>query len=175
MNDGRSRQEQGPALGDVARDAMDHASMIVRDELKIARLEARRYVDHVKRDVAPRALFATAAAACALLAAITGAIALFLGILWVIGSIAWTFLIFAAMFTTFAAVLANLSRRPAMVASSVEIERGFPAVKMEEHRPEHALAAQERPEAHAMIVEAARREDREDRVKGEPPKATPRW
>lgn len=165
MNHKRSRHEVDGELplGAVARDAMDHASMIVRDEIKIVRLQVRRYVEHVRGDVAPRALIVVAAGVIALLAALCFAIALFLAIAWAIGSVAWTFLIFAALLTVGAVVLVGASRRPARVTSSEEIERRFPAVKMESAREEQALVRQRRPEAHTVIVEEARREDR-DRV-----------
>lgn len=175
MNGDRSRHGEGPALGDVARDAMDHASVIVRDEIKIARLEARRYVDHVKRDVAPRALFGVAAAACALLAGVAFLVALFFAILWVLGSIAWSFLVLAVLFTAIALALAGRARRPAALLGSVEIEERFPAVKMEGARREHARVMQESPEAHAAIVEEARREARQERSDTEPPNKTARW
>ena len=62
MSDGHNGHTNGSALGDVARDVMDHASMIVRDRLELTRLEAHRYAEHVKKDVAPRAAFGAAAA-----------------------------------------------------------------------------------------------------------------
>jgi hypothetical protein len=65
-----------PALGDVARDVMDHGTMILRDGIKLAKLEARRYSEHLLREVAPRGVVAALAA----VAVLCGLIALFLGI-----------------------------------------------------------------------------------------------
>ncbi len=146
-------------LGDVARDVMDHVGVILRDRARIARLEAQRFGEHVKHDVAPRALFGTAAAVCALVAAVCGLLALFLGIAWAIGSVAWTFLIFAVLFCVGAAVFAGtMARRPTTARETAEaIARRFPAARSEA-APEHALVRQEAPEAHREDVVEARRE-----------------
>lgn len=146
------------ALGDVARDVMDHASMIVRDRVEIARLEARRWKDHLARDVAPRALFAVGAALCALLALTAGLVALFLALAAALGSVAWTFLIFAGLFVLAGVVMAGFYTRSPVPLGAEDIARRFPAVRSEPARPEHALVRQEHPEAHRMITAEAARE-----------------
>lgn len=162
MNDGRSRHDEAdrPALGDVARDVMDHASMIVRDEIKIARLSAGRWVEHAKRDVAPRALIAAALGIVGLLAVVFALLAIFLGFVAATGSVAWTFVIFAVAFGVGALVLVGLYRRPARVETSDDIERRFPAVRLgeQEHRPEQALVREETLPAHRVIVVEANRQ-----------------
>jgi uncharacterized membrane protein len=100
-----------PALGDVARDVMDHATLIVRDQVEIGRLEARRYADHVRRDVAPRAARTVAVLALAGVAAACGLVALFLGIARALGSVAWTFAIYGVLFAA-AALIARAAMAP---------------------------------------------------------------
>jgi hypothetical protein len=100
---------QGPALGGVARDVVDHAAMIGRDWLNIGKLEARRYGEHLRRDVATRVAWGAVVAILAALAGLCGIIALFWGIAVAIGSVAWTFVIFAALFAVLAMVAAALS------------------------------------------------------------------
>lgn len=161
MNDGRSRHDEGgdrKALGDVARDAMDHASMIVRDEVAIARLEVRRWIEHLKRDVAPRGVIAGAMGITGLLAGVFALLAVFLAIVAATDSVAWACAIYAVLFGVATIVLVGLYRRPARLQTAEDIERQFPAVKMEERRPEHALVKQETPPAHRVIVVEANRE-----------------
>src|SRR5262245_45199925 len=115
MNVERPRQGNGSdrqPLGDVARDMMDHVSMIARDEAKLARLSVRRYVENMRQDVAPKAGYAAGAAVCGGLAILMGLIALFLGIAYALGSVAWTFLIFAAAFAVVTVVMAGLYKKP---------------------------------------------------------------
>jgi hypothetical protein len=102
-----------PALGDVARDVMDHATIIVRDRIRIGQMEARRYAEHVRRDVAPRAALVAAALGLLLVAALCGLVALFIGIAVAIGSVAWTLVIYCAIFALAALVTAALASREA--------------------------------------------------------------
>lgn len=96
-----------PALGDVARDMMDQGTMILRDEIKLAKLEARRYSEHLVRDVAPRA----AVAGLAAVAVLCGLIALFLGVASALGSVAWAFAVYGALFAVTALLAAGLWAR----------------------------------------------------------------
>jgi hypothetical protein len=114
---GEPRRE---ALGDVARDVMDHLSMMARDQAKMARLSARHYLEHLRAEVAPRALFLAAVSACVALAGVCFLIALFLGIAAALGSVAWTFLIFTGLFGAAAVALAGLASRPARLPTGVE-------------------------------------------------------
>lgn len=171
MNDQRPRRAEDPAgarreaLGEVARDVMDHASMIVRDRVEIARLEARRWKETLRRDVAPKAALATGVVVCALLALTAGLIALFLAVAAALGSVAWAFLIFAGLFVLAAVALAGFYTRLPAAMSTEDIEKRFPAVRAEPHRPERALVRQEGREAHAVITaEAAREGERERRT-----------
>jgi len=113
MNEGRPRQDDTAreALGDVARDVIDHVSMLVRDEVKIARLSARRYAEHLRADVAPRAGLIVGAAVLALLAVVFALIALFRGLVAALGSVTWTLVIFAALFALGAAVMVGFARQ----------------------------------------------------------------
>lgn len=171
----RSRQENGgrrppvaePAsasLGDVARDLMDHASMIARDEARMARLSVSRYVEHLRTDVAPRAMWGAATGVCAALALVCALLALFLGIVWAIGSVAWTFLIFAGLFIIGAGAAASLYGRPARLTTAEDIERRFPSVRAHEAAPERVLSQQATPEAHAQVKAEALREAEEARL-----------
>jgi hypothetical protein len=150
---GRAREP----LGDVARDVMNHASAIARDELSLARLAARRYAEHVRRDVAKPALLGGAAAASGGLAALFGLIALFLGIAQAIDSVAWAFAIYCALFAAGAALLLGYRRRVTLVRGEDILTR-LPAVQAAAREPEHALVRQETPEAHRRLVDEARRE-----------------
>jgi hypothetical protein len=160
MNETRPRpgEPRHEALGDVARDVMDHVSMIARDESKMARLAVRRYVEHLRAEVAPRALFRAGVGACVALAGVFFLIALFLGIAWAIGSVAWTFLIFAALFGAGAVLLAAFAGRPARLESGEAIARRFPAARTDEGRPSQALVRQTSPEGHRAVVAEAQRE-----------------
>ena len=161
MDRGRDGSGNGVAFGDVARDVMDHASAIVRDELRLGKLSARRYAEHVRRDVAPRAAFGLVAGVLAGLAVLFGLIALFWGIASALGSVAWTFVIYAAAFAVGAVIAAGLRGRPPHRESADEIARRFPAARTREAFPEHQLVIQETsPEAHAKEIEEARREAR---------------
>ena len=149
----------GPALGNVARNLLDHATMIVRDEIKIGRLEARRYAEHVRRDLAPRAAYVTAAASLGAVGALSLLIAVFLGIAWAIGSVAWAFAIYGVLFAVAAVVVAVLARRPPRRDEAAELARRFPAARAKASEPEHLLVAQQsRPELHRREVEEAQRE-----------------
>jgi hypothetical protein len=143
----------------VARDVLDHATMIVRDEIKMGRLSARRYADHLRRDVAPRAGWIAAAAALGGLGVLAFAVGLFLGIAHALGSVAWTFVIYGAALTVAAVVAAALSGQPSQRDEGEAIARRFPAARLRPSLPEHLAAAQRsRPEAHREAVEEARRE-----------------
>src|ERR1700733_13471420 len=91
----RPRGEGEPqALGDVARDVIDHVTILLRDQIGIVRLEARRLAERARRDVLPRAALLALAAGLAGLAGLLGLVALFLGIAFAIG-VAWAFAIYA--------------------------------------------------------------------------------
>lgn len=151
----------GQALGSVARDVLDHATTIVRDEIKIARLEARRYGEHLRRDVARPAALGAAAVSLGALGALFGLIALFLGIARAIDSVAWTFAIYAGAFCVAGVVAYAMAKRPQHRDVGEEIARRFPATRTKESEREHLLVAQRtRPEAHREEVAEARREAR---------------
>jgi len=151
-------------LGEVARDVMDHASAIARDELALARLSARRYAEHVRRDVAPPALLGGAAVVTGSLGVMFGLIALFLGIARAIDSVAWTFAIYCALFAAGAALLLSTRRRAAALRGD-EILGRLPAVRIAERAPEHALVRQETPEAHRALVDEAAREAQRSEIR----------
>jgi hypothetical protein len=143
----------------VARDVVDHATTIVRDEIKMGRLSARRYAEHLRRDVAPRAGWIAAAVALGGLAVLAFAIGLFLGIAHAIGSVAWTFVIYGAALTVTAVIAAALSSQPSRRDEGEAIARRFPAARARPSLPEHGVTAQRSgPEAHREAVEEARRE-----------------
>ena len=159
MDRGRDGSGNGVAFGDVARDVMDHASAIVRDELRLGKLSARRYAEHVRRDVAPRAAFGLVAGVLAGFAVLFGLIALFWGIASALGSVAWTFAIYAGFFAVCAIVAAALMGRPPHRETADEIARRFPAARARPTYPVHQLVVQETsPAAHAKEIEEARRE-----------------
>lgn len=147
------------ALGDVARDVMDQASVILRDRLKIGKLEARRYVEHVRRDLAPRAAYGAVTAALATVAVLCGLVALLIGIAHALGSVAWAFAIYAAAFAVATIVALSLGARPPRRDEGEEIARRFPAARTKESQPEHLLVTQRStPEAHWEEIREARRE-----------------
>ncbi|APR83815.1 Hypothetical protein A7982_09164 [Minicystis rosea] len=150
------------ALGDVARDVLDHITMIARDETKIARLSAKRVATHLREDVAPKALYAAGAGVCAALAGLFALIALFWGIAVALGSAAWAFVIYAVLFALAAVVLAGYMRRAAELHPSEAIERRFPATRAVETKREHALARLSTPEAHREVTSEAEREASRD-------------
>jgi hypothetical protein len=143
----------------VARDVLDHATMIVRDEIKVGRLSARRYAEHLRHDVAPRAGWIAVAAALGGLAVLAFAIGLFLGIAHAIGSVAWTFVIYGAALTVTAVVAAVISKNPSRRDEGEAIARRFPAARARPSLPEHGIVGQRSiPEAHREEVAEARRE-----------------
>lgn len=152
------------ALGEVARDTIDHAGMLLRDEVKIARLGVNRYVEHVRRDVAPTALWTAAAVSAGGLAALLLLIGAFLGIAAALGSVAWTFVIYAAAFTVGAGAAWSMRGRALAHPSAEDINRRFPAVRAQPSRPEHALARAAQPEAHAEAKREAAREASAPRI-----------
>jgi hypothetical protein len=151
---------QGPqAIGEVARNVIDHVTMIARDEVKIAGLEARRRIEHLRRDVAQPLAYRTAAWLAAAVAGLCGLIAVFLGIAHALGSVAWAFVIYTALFAVVAVAAAALSSRPPRRDVGEEIARRFPAARTRATEPEHLLVAQRgTTEAHQREVEEARRE-----------------
>ncbi len=159
MERGRAGSGNGEALGDVARDVMDHATAIARDQVNLGKLAARRYAERVRREMAPRAAFVAAAGVVGGLAGVFGLLALFLGIAQAISSVPWTFAIYSAVFAVVAVVLVSLSARTPRRDEGEEIARRFPAARMKETRPEHLIVVQRSaPEAHAEAVSEARRE-----------------
>jgi Putative Actinobacterial Holin-X, holin superfamily III len=147
------------ALGDVARDVMDHASAILRDRLQIGKIEARRYAEHVRRDVAPRAAFRAGAAALAALAVLFALVALFLGIADALGSVAWAFAIYAAAFAVGAIAVASAAGRAVHRDEREEMARRFPTARMEATMPEHLLVEpRSRADALPQKVAEGRRE-----------------
>jgi hypothetical protein len=104
---GRVLPPGASALGDVARDVMDQGTTILRDEIELAKLSARRYSEHLRRDVAPRA----AVAALGTAAVLCGLVALFLGIANALDSAAWAFAVYCALFAVMAFVVAVLVAR----------------------------------------------------------------
>ena len=104
---GRPALPDTPALGDVARDVMDHGTMILRDGIQLAKLEVRRYSEHLLREVAPRGVVAALGA----VAVLCGLIALFLGIASALDSVAWAFAIYCALFAAATLVGAGLVAR----------------------------------------------------------------
>jgi len=159
MGSGNGQGRGDAALGDVARDVMDHAAIIVRDRLKIGTLEVRRYAEHVRRDVAPRAGLLGAAGLLGTLAVISGLVGLFLGIAGAIGSVAWTFVIYAALFAVVAVVVGALAGQRPHRDEGEEIARRFPGAQVKESEREHLLVAQRGSrEAHREEIAEARRE-----------------
>jgi hypothetical protein len=107
-----ARSDGAPAaLGDVVRDAMDHARVIVRDSVAIGKIEARQVADRVARDLVPRAAFGLAAAAFGALGVIFALIALFIGLGAIIPSVAWRLFLFAVMVLGLAAIGGLLASR----------------------------------------------------------------
>lgn len=121
MNDDRSlstrrerpapRQSELPpaGLGEVARDVVDHAQVIARDALAIAKLEARRSVgratDRVK-EAAPRIAFGAVAGVTALVGAVLLLIAIFIGLGDAVPSVGWRLAIFGIFFLVVAVISA---------------------------------------------------------------------
>jgi hypothetical protein len=122
MNDDRSlstRRERQPTprqaeqpragLGEVARDVVDHAQVIARDGLAIAKLEARRSVERAKdrvKEAAPRIAFGAAAGVAALVGVVLLLIAIFIGLGDAVPSVGWRLAIFGLFFLVVAAVAA---------------------------------------------------------------------
>src|SRR4051812_4833692 len=70
-------------LGDVARDAFDHAQVIVRDSVELGKLEARRAIQRAEESVAeigPRIAWGLVAATFGFVGAIFAFIAIFMGL-----------------------------------------------------------------------------------------------
>jgi hypothetical protein len=158
MSGNGGAERDGAALVGVARDVIDHMAIIVRDSVKIGRLEGRRYLEHLRRDVARQAAWTVAAAVAGATAVICGLVALFLGIASAIG-VAWTFAIYAGVFAVGAVVAASLAAHQAPRDEAEEIARRFPAARTRSGFPEHLLVEQESSAAgHRREIEEARRE-----------------
>jgi hypothetical protein len=123
MNDDRSlsprrdrpppppRQAEPPpaGLGEVARDVVDHLQVIVRDELAIAKLEARRAVERAKeraKAAAPRVAFGIVAGVAALLAVVFLLIAIFIALGDAVPSVGWRLAIFGIFFLVVSVIAA---------------------------------------------------------------------
>jgi hypothetical protein len=148
------------ALGDVARDMIDHASIIVRDRIEIMKLEAGRMAERARREFLPRAALLAVAAGLAGVAGLLGLVALFLGIASAIG-VAWTFAIYAAAFAVLAVVALAFAGQPPRPEEGEAIARRFPApvTSAPEHGlVEHGLVRLETEEGHRRVTEEARRE-----------------
>jgi len=113
LRPGRTAPPGMSALGDVARDVMDQGTIILRDQSELAKLEARRYSEHLRRNVAPRA----AVAALGAVAVLCGLVALFLGIASALDSVAWAFAVYCALFAATALIAGGLVARRASAAS----------------------------------------------------------
>jgi putative superfamily III holin-X len=105
------RQSELPAagLGEVARDVVDHAQVIARDALAIAKLEAKRTVDRAKtraRDVGPKIAFGAVAGVTALAGVIFLLIAIFIALGDPIPSVGWRMAIFGIFFLVVAVIAA---------------------------------------------------------------------
>lgn len=102
--------EQPPAgLGEVARDVVDHAQVIARDGLAIAKLEARRAVARATgraKEAAPRIAFGVIAATSALVATVLLLIAIFIALGDPIPSVGWRLAIFGLFFLVVAVIAA---------------------------------------------------------------------
>jgi hypothetical protein len=107
---GPRQAEPPPAgLGEVARDVVDHAQVIARDAIGIAKLEARRAVERAKeraKEVAPRIVFSAVAAVTALVGIVFLLIAIFIGLGDAIPSVGWRMAIFGIFFLVVAVIAA---------------------------------------------------------------------
>ncbi len=88
---------------------VDHAQVIARDALAIAKLEARRTVERATgraKEAAPRIAFGAIAAASALVAAVLLLIAIFIALGDPIPSVGWRLAIFGLFFLVVAVIAA---------------------------------------------------------------------
>ncbi len=102
-------------LGDVVKDALDHASAIVSNSVEIGKLEAKRVVGRVEqttKEVAPRVVAGAAAAVLGFAGAVFALIAIFVGLGEVIPSVAVRLGIYAAVFLLLAAAGGYFAARP---------------------------------------------------------------
>ena len=88
------RSNGAAALGDAARDALDHGRSIVRDSYALAKLEAK----HAATELGPRLAWGSVAVAFGVVGAVFAFIALFEGLGYLIESIAIRTAIFAVLF-----------------------------------------------------------------------------
>jgi hypothetical protein len=105
------RQAELPraGLGEVARDVVDHAQVIARDALAIARLEARRAVGRATgraKEAAPRIAFGAIAGVSALVGTVFLLIAIFIALGDPIPSVGWRLSIFGLFFVVVAVIAA---------------------------------------------------------------------
>lgn len=102
-------------LGDVVKDALDHASAIVSNSVEIGKLEAKRVVGRVEqttKEVAPRIVAGAAAAVLGFAGAVFALIAIFVGLGEIIPSVAVRLGIYAAVFLLLAAAGGYFAARP---------------------------------------------------------------
>ncbi len=102
-------------LGDVVKDALDHASAIVSNSVEIGKLEAKRVVGRVEqttKEVAPRIVAGAAAAVLGFTGAVFALVAIFVGLGEVIPSVAVRLGIYAAAFLLLAAIGGYFAARP---------------------------------------------------------------
>jgi len=106
---------EGPGLGDIAKDAIDHVSAIVSDSVALGKLEAKRIagkVEETAKEVVPRAAFGLMAMMLGLIGSVLGLVAIFVGLGALIPSVAVRLAIFAAVFLLLAGVGAFFAARP---------------------------------------------------------------
>lgn len=166
MNDDRSlstrrerpapRQSEMPpaGLGEVARDVVDHAQVIARDALAIAKLEARRSVERATdrvKEAAPRIALGAVAGVAALVGALLLLIAIFLGLGDAVPSVGWRLAIFGIFFLVVAVIAAIFaaSRETGHERAAASPRRGF------EQAPGRAAAAEET--SRRQLADAPRR------------------
>jgi hypothetical protein len=130
-NGGARASDNSLALGDVVRDAMDHARVIVRDTAAIAKLEAKHTAEHVVREVVPRAGFGLVAGVAGLVGLVMLLVAAFMGLGALVPSVGWRVFIFSVFFLAVAGVAGYLTARPpkSLTHEDETKVKGFPAPK----------------------------------------------
>jgi hypothetical protein len=130
------------ALGSVARDAIDHATIILRDTAAIAKLEGEKIVDRAVKDVAPKVAFGAVAAISGFVGLVFALIAIFIGLGEVIPSVAWRLVIFAVAFFAVAIAGAVLAGKRRETSTERRIRESMPGAPVpEHHRREERHAA----------------------------------
>jgi hypothetical protein len=148
------RQAELPpaGLGEVARDVVDHAQVIARDALAIAKLEARRAVARATgraKEAAPRIAFGVIAGVSALVAAVLLLIAIFIALGDPIPSVGWRLAIFGLFFLVVAVIAAIFAGSHEERHEAESPRRGF------EHAPGRAADAEET--SRRQLADAPRR------------------